>query len=104
LELIGSANTMREAVQCLSALRRAALVGLTAESISIFPYTELIHREGEIIGVSIISRLNFRCWSSSFGTANFVFRQTLFDLSILTRNKSPRPSTHLRIPLITSEQ
>jgi D-arabinose 1-dehydrogenase-like Zn-dependent alcohol dehydrogenase len=52
LELIGSANTMREAVQCLSALGRAALVGLTAESISIFPYTELINREVEIIGVS----------------------------------------------------
>jgi D-arabinose 1-dehydrogenase-like Zn-dependent alcohol dehydrogenase len=52
LELIGSAKTMREAVQCLSALGRAALVGLTAESISIFPYTELINREIEIIGVS----------------------------------------------------
>jgi propanol-preferring alcohol dehydrogenase len=52
LELIGSAKTMRQAVQCLSALGRAALVGLTAESISIFPYTELINKEAEIIGVS----------------------------------------------------
>jgi threonine dehydrogenase-like Zn-dependent dehydrogenase len=52
LELIGSAKTMRQAVQCLSALGRAALVGLTAESISIFPYTELINREVEVIGVS----------------------------------------------------
>jgi D-arabinose 1-dehydrogenase-like Zn-dependent alcohol dehydrogenase len=52
LELIGSAKTMRQAIQCLSALGRAALVGLTAESISIFPYTELINREVEIIGVS----------------------------------------------------
>jgi D-arabinose 1-dehydrogenase-like Zn-dependent alcohol dehydrogenase len=52
LELIGSAKTMRQAVQCLSALGRAALVGLTAESISIFPYTELINKEVEIIGVS----------------------------------------------------
>src|SRR5213596_332006 len=52
LELIGSAKTMRQAVQCLGALCRAALVGLTAESMSIFPYTELINKEVEIIGVS----------------------------------------------------
>ena len=52
LELIGSAKTMRQAVQCLGALGRAALVGLTAESMPIFPYTDLINKEGEIIGVS----------------------------------------------------
>ncbi|MBO0696637.1 MAG: zinc-binding dehydrogenase, partial [Verrucomicrobia bacterium] len=52
LELIGSATTMRQAVQCLGALGRAALVGLTAESMSILPYTELINKEVEIIGVS----------------------------------------------------
>src|SRR6266704_6599754 len=52
LELIGSAKTMRQAVLCLGALGRAALVGLTAESMSIFPYMELINKEVEIIGVS----------------------------------------------------
>jgi len=52
LELIGSAKTMRQAIQCLGRLGRAALVGLTAESMSIFPYTELINKEVEIIGVS----------------------------------------------------
>jgi D-arabinose 1-dehydrogenase-like Zn-dependent alcohol dehydrogenase len=52
LELIGSARTMRQAVQCLGARGRAALVGLTAESVSIVPYTELINKEVEIIGVS----------------------------------------------------
>jgi D-arabinose 1-dehydrogenase-like Zn-dependent alcohol dehydrogenase len=52
LELIGSGKTMRQAVQCLSVLGRAALVGLTADSMSIFPYTELINKEVEIIGVS----------------------------------------------------
>jgi D-arabinose 1-dehydrogenase-like Zn-dependent alcohol dehydrogenase len=52
LELIGSATTMRQAVQCLGALGRAALVGLTAESMSVFPHTELINKEVEIIGVS----------------------------------------------------
>jgi 2-desacetyl-2-hydroxyethyl bacteriochlorophyllide A dehydrogenase len=52
LELIGSASTMRQAVQCLGVFGRAALVGLTAESMSIFPYTELINKEVEIIGVS----------------------------------------------------
>jgi D-arabinose 1-dehydrogenase-like Zn-dependent alcohol dehydrogenase len=52
LELIGSAKTMRQAALCLAPLGRAALVGLTKESMSIFPYTELINREAEIIGVS----------------------------------------------------
>lgn len=52
LELIGSGKTMRQAVQCLGVLGRAALVGLTAESMSIFPYAELINKEVEIIGVS----------------------------------------------------
>jgi D-arabinose 1-dehydrogenase-like Zn-dependent alcohol dehydrogenase len=52
LELIGSAKTMRQAVLCLAPLGRAVLVGLTAESMSIHPYTELINKEVEIIGVS----------------------------------------------------
>lgn len=52
VELIGSARTMQQAVQSLAPLGRAALVGLTAESISIFPYGELINKEAEIIGVS----------------------------------------------------
>src|SRR6266480_6619037 len=52
VELIGSAKTMRQAVLCLGALGRAALVGLTAKSMSIHPYTELINKETEIIGVS----------------------------------------------------
>jgi propanol-preferring alcohol dehydrogenase len=43
---------MQQAVQCLGVLGRAALVGLTAESMSIFPYPELINKEVEIIGVS----------------------------------------------------
>ena len=52
LELIGSAKTMRQAVLSLGPLGRAALVGLTAETMSILPYTELINKEAEIIGVS----------------------------------------------------
>src|SRR6266513_1591003 len=52
LELIGSAKTMRRAALCLGPLGRAALVGLTAETMSVHPYTELINKEAEIIGVS----------------------------------------------------
>jgi propanol-preferring alcohol dehydrogenase len=52
LELIGSENTMRQAMLCLCPLGRAALVGLTTESMSIHPYTELINKEAEIMGVS----------------------------------------------------
>src|SRR5216110_1733025 len=52
LELIGSGKTMRQAALCLGPLGRAVLVGLTNESMSIFPYPELINKEAEIIGVS----------------------------------------------------
>lgn len=52
LELIGSAKTMRQTVQCVAPLGRAALVGLTKESMSILPYTEVINNEAVIIGVS----------------------------------------------------
>jgi propanol-preferring alcohol dehydrogenase len=52
LELVGSAITMGQAVRCLGVLGRAALVGLTAESMSVSPYPELINKEAEIVGVS----------------------------------------------------
>ena len=52
IELIGSDITMGQAVRCLGVFGRAALVGLTAESMSVLPYTELINKEAEIIGVS----------------------------------------------------
>ena len=52
IELVGSAVTMGQAVRCLGVFGRAALVGLTAESLSVLPYTEIINKEAEIIGVS----------------------------------------------------
>jgi 2-desacetyl-2-hydroxyethyl bacteriochlorophyllide A dehydrogenase len=52
IELVGSAITMGQAVRCLGVFGRAALVGLTAESMSVLPYTEVINKEVEIIGVS----------------------------------------------------
>jgi D-arabinose 1-dehydrogenase-like Zn-dependent alcohol dehydrogenase len=52
IELVGSAVTMGQAVGCLGVFGRAALVGLTAESLSLLPYTQIINKEGEIIGVS----------------------------------------------------
>src|SRR6187399_2092296 len=60
LELIGSAKTMRQAVLCLGPLGRTAFVGLTAESISIFPYPELITKKLRSSASPIISRLNFQ--------------------------------------------
>ena len=52
LELIGSAVTMNQAVKCLGIRGRAAIAGLTNQSMSIQPYTEIINKEAEIIGVS----------------------------------------------------
>jgi len=52
LELIGLPVTMQQAVQCLGIHGRAALAGITDEGFEVFPYTELINKEAEIIGVS----------------------------------------------------
>jgi len=52
LELVGLPVTMRQAVQSLAILGRAALVGLTRETFEIASYSELLNREAEIIGVS----------------------------------------------------
>jgi propanol-preferring alcohol dehydrogenase len=52
LELIGLPLTMRQAVQSLAVLGRAAIAGLTQASFEIAPYSELLSKEAEIIGVS----------------------------------------------------
>jgi propanol-preferring alcohol dehydrogenase len=52
LELVGLPVTMRQAVQSLAILGRAALVGLTPETFEVAPYAELLNKETEIIGVS----------------------------------------------------
>jgi len=52
IELVGSAITMGQAVRSLGVFGRAALVGLTAESMSVLPYPEVINKEVEILGVS----------------------------------------------------
>jgi 2-desacetyl-2-hydroxyethyl bacteriochlorophyllide A dehydrogenase len=52
IELVGSAVTMGQAVRCLGVFGRATLAGLTTETMSILPYTEVINKEAEIIGVS----------------------------------------------------
>lgn len=52
LELIGLPSTMRQAVSCLAIHGRAALAGITERSFEISPYTEVLNKEAEIIGVS----------------------------------------------------
>lgn len=52
LELVGLPATMRQAVQSLAVLGRAALVGLSQDAFEVFPYNELLNKEAEIIGVS----------------------------------------------------
>jgi D-arabinose 1-dehydrogenase-like Zn-dependent alcohol dehydrogenase len=52
IELVGTSVTMNQAVRCLGLLGRAAIVALSRESLSFLPYTELINKEAEVIGVS----------------------------------------------------
>ncbi|MFC1620404.1 alcohol dehydrogenase catalytic domain-containing protein [Candidatus Neomarinimicrobiota bacterium] len=52
VELIGSPSTMRQAVQSLAPLGRAALAGLTDQLLELDSYRELIGGEAEVIGVS----------------------------------------------------
>lgn len=52
LELIGFARTMEQSVEVLAPQGRAALAGLTRQRISLAPYSDLLNREAEVIGVS----------------------------------------------------
>jgi D-arabinose 1-dehydrogenase-like Zn-dependent alcohol dehydrogenase len=52
LELIGSGVTMKQVVDVLGPRGRAAIVGLSPDTIEVAPYGELVGREAEIIGVS----------------------------------------------------
>src|SRR5947207_4659692 len=52
LELVGLSLTMRQAIQSLAVLGRAALVGLTQEKMENARYAELLNKEAEVIGVS----------------------------------------------------
>jgi propanol-preferring alcohol dehydrogenase len=52
LELIGLPRTMRQAVQCVGIMGRAAIAGLTQKTFEVAPYTEVLGKEAEIIGVS----------------------------------------------------
>ncbi len=50
LELIGIPKTMRQAVQCLGALGRAVIAGISSSPLEIDTYRELLGNEVEIIG------------------------------------------------------
>ncbi len=50
LELIGRAQTMKQAIQCLGPMGRAVIVGISDEPIQIDTYREVLGNEVEIIG------------------------------------------------------
>ena len=52
LELIGLPLTMRQAVQSLAIMGRAALVGIAGRPLAVDTYRELLGKEAEIIGCS----------------------------------------------------
>ena len=52
LDFVGTAATMNQSVRCLAILGRAVMVALSRQPLSFLPYTELINKEAEVIGVS----------------------------------------------------
>lgn len=52
IEFVGSGGTMKQVVDVLGPRGRAAIVGLSPDTIEIAPYGELVGREAELIGVS----------------------------------------------------
>lgn len=52
LELVGLPLTMRQAVRSLAVFGRAVLVGITDQAFEVYPYTEVLGKEAEIIGSS----------------------------------------------------
>jgi len=52
IDFVGSAATMNQAVRCLAILGRVVMVALSREAMSFIPYSDLINKEAEVIGVS----------------------------------------------------
>ena len=52
LELIGLPVTMRQAIECVGVFGRIGFVGLSEKTIEINPYTEILGKEAEIIGIA----------------------------------------------------
>ena len=52
VDFVGTTSSMSQTVRCLGIKGRAAMVALTTQPLSVVPYTELINKEVEIIGVS----------------------------------------------------
>lgn len=52
LELIGLPQTIHQAVQSLSVLGRAVIVGITNQPVAIETYTQILGKEAEIVGSS----------------------------------------------------
>jgi propanol-preferring alcohol dehydrogenase len=52
IDFVGTAATMNQAVRCLGILGRAAMVALSRDALSFIPYTDLINKEAEVMGVS----------------------------------------------------
>ncbi|MDH3729971.1 MAG: zinc-binding dehydrogenase [Acidimicrobiia bacterium] len=52
LDLVGSAAVMRSALDVLAPMGRAVAVGLTAESVAVGPYTDLVIGEKQLVGSS----------------------------------------------------
>jgi propanol-preferring alcohol dehydrogenase len=52
IDFVGTAATMNQAVRGLGILGRAAMVALSRDALSFIPYSDLINKEAEVIGVS----------------------------------------------------
>jgi len=52
LDLVGSAAVMESCLKSLAPMGRAVAVGLTAETLPVGPYTDLVNGESELIGAS----------------------------------------------------
>jgi propanol-preferring alcohol dehydrogenase len=104
IDFVGTAATMNQAVRCLGILGRAAMVALSREALSFIPYTDLINKEAEVIGVSIISPPSFRpsCAMRRAGSSSFLSR--LCASSISMPRKSTLRSTRSKAQPTTCEQ
>ena len=52
LDLVGSAQVMQQCLESLAPMGRAVAVGLTADTLPVGPYTDLVTGEAEMIGAS----------------------------------------------------
>jgi hypothetical protein len=91
-------------VRCLGVLGRAAIVALSREALSFLPYTEMINKEAEVIGVSDHLASELPSLMRYAQSGQLTFPESALRSSISTLRKSTLPWMRSKGQSTTSER